>query len=140
MRIFIGNLPVDFTSVELRRLVFSTLMPGNTAQFLGNLFKKTYKIKRAAFEVIGGEQGYYETPFGVIFIEPDIVGHKLIERLDQFYFRETVLVAREFYVRAYSNDRRAINWRSQSWDSDERRWNDRRLGIIIPKVKSLLDN
>jgi len=140
MRIFIGNLPADFTSFELRKLACSTLMPGNTAQFLGNLFKKTYKVKRTAFEVIGAEQGYYETPFGVIFIEPDLVGHKLIERLDQFYFRETVLVAREFYVRAYSNDRRAVNWRRQSWSKDERRMNDRRLGIVIPKAKSLLDN
>ena len=140
MRIFIGNLPVDFTSIDLRRLACSMLMPGNTAKFLGNLFKKTYKIKRTAFEVIGSEQGYYETPFGVIYIEPDSVGQKLVEKLDQYYIRETVLVAREFYVRAYSNDRRAINWRSQSWDNDERRWTDRRLGIIIPKAKSVLDN
>ena len=140
MRIFIGNLPSDFTSFELRQLVFRTLMPGNTSQFLRNLFKKTYKIKRTAFEFIGGEQGYYETPFGVIFIEPDSVGQKLIERLDQYYFRETVLIAREFFVRAYSNDRRAVNWRRQSWNNDERRMNDRRLGIIIPKTKSLLDN
>jgi len=140
MRIFIGNLPAEFTSLELRGLVYRTLMPGNTAQFLGNLFKKTCKIKRTAFEVIGSEQGYYETPFGVIYIEPDSVGQKLIERLDKYYFRETVLVAREFYVRAYSNDRRAVNWRSRSWDSDERRWNDRRLGIIVPKAKSVLDS
>ena len=140
MRIFIGNLPADFTSTELRRLACNTLMPGNTAKFLGNLFKKTYKIKRIAFEVIGGKQGYYETPFGVIFIEPDLVGQKLIERLDQYYLRETVLVAREFYVRAYSNDRRSINWRRQSWSNDERRMRDRRLGIIIPKSKSILDN
>lgn len=135
MRVFIGNLPADFSSIELRKLACRILMSGNTADFLGGILKKSSNIKRAAFEVINSEQGYNETPFAVIFIEPDKLGHKLIQRLDRHFIRETVLVAREFHVRAYINDRRAVNWRSRSWDMEERRLNDRRIGIIHPNRK-----
>jgi len=135
MRVFIGNLPADFSSTELRKLACRILMSGNTVGFFGGILKKSSIIKRSAFEIINSEQGYNETPFAVIFIEPDKLGHKLIQRLDRYFIRETVLVAREFHVRAYINDRRAVNWRGRSWDNDERRLNDRRIGIIHPNRK-----
>ncbi len=137
MRVFIGNLPADFTSLELRKLVYNTLTTRNVVQLFRNILKKTHKIKRTAVELINEEQGYYEAPFGVVFIEPDIIGYKLIQCLDKHYIRGKVLVVREFYVRAYINDRRAVNWRRVPWDKNERRLVDRRLGVIAPKTNSI---
>jgi len=136
MRVFIGNLPADFTSLELRKLTYRVLTSAKTADFFSGILQKSNLIKRSAFEVINSEQGYNETPFAVIFIEPDKLGQKLIQRLHSYYIRESVLLAREFYVRAYINDRRAVNWRSRQWDAEERRLHERRIGIIHPHSQS----
>jgi hypothetical protein len=72
---------------------------------------------------------------GKVSIEPDALGERVIERLHDTQFRDSVLVVREFVTRINNNDRRALNWRMKNWDGGERRLRERRQPTVDMEKK-----
>ena len=64
--------------------------------------------------------------FGLVSIPSERNALKAIRRLNGKRLAGAVVTVREYVHRAYSNDRRAVNWRNRPWHSVERRRHDRR--------------
>ncbi|MCF6217519.1 MAG: hypothetical protein L3J62_03490 [Gammaproteobacteria bacterium] len=121
MQIFIGNIPKTRSSYELH-------------QFIKEIFKK----RRSAFKFWMRSPDYLsfnvidKTVDGDIYryaiahIEPSAIASESIELLDQQFFGGNPLDVREYRSRSYMNERRAIDWREQSWSGAERRSDERR--------------
>ncbi len=108
MDIFIGNLPLDTSAIELRKL-------------LGNIGKKPrYRIHKKVLK-----DGVVKC-FGQVAVEPKDVACALIEKLNGTLLRGYYLTARHFIERQYTNDRRAPLWSGTPWNGLDRRKSDRR--------------
>jgi hypothetical protein len=114
---------------ELRRMVERALLPQGL-QETAKHYLKGERVKRVQYEVFDKL-----TPFGIVrhgkaTIEPDLLAQRVIERLDNTPYRDTMLVVREFITRINNNDRRALTWRLKSWNNTERRLQDRRQPTV----------
>lgn len=138
MVIFIGNVPRKFGQYELRRLIERMLMPKGIRETTRQLFKLSERLKKAEYEVVDSEKRQGLTRYGKLRVEPEIVGRRLIDGLNNLHYKGNVLVAREFMVRAYSNDQRALGWRNKLWDGAERRGMDRRQAVLSPHTDEVL--
>jgi len=130
MQLFIGNLPRNVNAFELRRLVERVLLPQGFQETAKHYLLKKERLKRAEFEVFDKLTMFGIVRHGKATIEPELLAQRVIERLDNTRFRDTVLVVREFIVRINNNDRRALSWRMKSWDGAERRLRDRRQPTV----------
>ncbi len=113
MDVFIGKIPTTTTPNRLRTLCGKVVrLPGS-----------------ARVSVVRARDGIgNEVVFGRVSIEPDSVAKKLIRRLNGCRCGEQVLEVREFVHRSYSNERRALDWRSRPWPwADHRRGERRRF-------------
>ncbi len=129
MQLFIGNLPRNMNTFELRRIVERALLPQGI-QETAKHYLKGERVKRVQYEIFDKL-----TPFGIVrhakaTIEPDLLAQRVIERLDNTPYRDTMLVVREFVTRINNNDRRALTWRLKSWNNTERRLRDRRQPTV----------
>ncbi|WP_455211169.1 hypothetical protein [Kaarinaea lacus] len=130
MQLFVGNLPRNMNTFELRRIVERVLLPQGIQQTAKHFLLKRERVKRVQYEVFDKL-----TPFGIVrhgkvTIEPDALAQRVIERLDNTQYRDTVLVVREFVTRINNNDRRALTWRLKAWEDTERRLRDRRQPTV----------
>lgn len=130
MQLFIGNLPRNINSFELRRIVERALLPQGIQQTAKHFLLRRERLKRAQYDVFDKL-----TPFGIVrhgkvTIEPDLLAQRVLERLDNTQFRDSVLIVREFVTRINNNDRRALTWRLKSWEKTERRLRERRQPTV----------
>lgn len=138
MIIFIGNVPQKFGQYELRRLIERMLMPKGIRATTRHLFKWSERLKKAEYEVIDAEKQNSLSHYGKLRVEPEIVGQRLIDGLNNLHYKGNILVAREFVVRAYSNDHRALGWRDKMWGGSERREIDRRKSVLSANATEIL--
>lgn len=136
MQLFIGNLPRNLNTFELRRLVERALLPQGIQETTKHFLFRSERLKRAEYEVFDKLTFYGIMRHGKANIEPDVLAERVIERLDGAPFRDNQLVVREFVVRINNNDRRALTWRMKSWRGDERRLRERRQPTVDLEKKS----
>lgn len=110
MDIFVGNLPLSVTVVELRRLFGKA---GATARY--RIVQKQYA---------DGTTRCY----GRAMIEPDESARILIGSLDRALLHGRPLEVRRFVQRNLANERRAPMWRGRPWHGLDRRKGERRNG------------
>lgn len=110
MEIYVGNLSPKSTLTGLRR------------------FFKGYARKARMAIVEKPHDDGSKSRYGLVEIEQDKLARKAIQKLDLKELDGRRLILREYVHRAYSNDRRALNWRDKPWDGAERRRKDRRRG------------
>jgi len=130
MQLFIGNLPRNMSTFELRRIVERALLPQGLQETAKHYLLRGERLKRVQYEVFDKL-----TPFGIVrhgkaTIEPDLLAQRVIERLNDTAYRDTNLVVREFVTRINNNDRRALTWRLKLWDDTERRLRERRQPTV----------
>jgi RNA recognition motif-containing protein len=107
MEIFVGNLSSHVTERELQRF------------FKGYDKQATFQV----FKLICNDGALY---YGLVDIEPEKVALKAVRKLKNRLLEGRHVILREFQYRAGNNDRRALNWRTMTWDKVERRLNERR--------------
>ena len=130
MYIFIGNLPRAFSEFELRRLVERVLMPRGIKESARQVLFQSDRVKRLEFTVFDKISDAGIVRHGQVLIEPDSMGKRVLQRLDNFDCRGQMLSVREFTIRAYHNDRRDLAWRKKQWHGAERRLSERRQPTI----------
>ena len=108
MEIFIGNLPLDTSVVDLRRLFGDA---GSRARY--RIYKKTLR------------DGTVKC-YGQAIVEPDDVADSLIGRLNNSVLQENCLEVRPYKQRSHVNDRRGPLWSGVPWTGLDRRKADRR--------------
>ena len=108
MQIYIGNLSAETTSMDLAQV------------FMG--YGEDYPSFSFKYYQRGNKRFY----FALTSIEPESLARKVIGRRNMKRIKGRSIVLHAYKDRALSNERRALNWRSQTWDADERRKTDRR--------------
>ena len=106
MDIYIGNLPKQLNSSQLRKIVSYALLPNSFRELMERVFKRTGRIQHGDFEVIDTQQGDQTVRFAHAVIEPDQVARRVVKRLDHLTLQGSSLRAREYMPRDPANDRR----------------------------------
>lgn len=122
MEIFIGNIPENVTSYELRRFVDEIF----ENRSMGLQFWKKRSPEQLSFKIVNKHIEGHIYHYAIANIGPSEMGPECIELLDQQLFNNVPLEVREYYSRSYMNERRATNWRNRPWGDVERRQVDRR--------------
>jgi len=107
MIVFIGNLPAEVTANDL--VAIAQLADGTPVRICKKL---------------DGNGGWYR--YGLVHLNSERGGRKLIRLLHGAGMRGNSLVAREFGQRYVSNERRRLDWRRVPWHGAERRQGERR--------------
>lgn len=113
MDVFVGNLPGTITLADMERL-----MRPFDGKVQVKLEQKQYK-----------EGGV--VCFGVCAFSSERLARKAIKKLDGTLLFGRTLSVREYLYRSYSNERRALGWRTRPWDGEERRGGERRNGTAL---------
>ncbi|HEB57944.1 MAG TPA: hypothetical protein ENJ01_01865 [Gammaproteobacteria bacterium] len=108
MDIFVGNFPHNATMRDLA-LLFQDYADEADFRIVENRREGTPPLR-----------------YGLVRIVSDRVAHKALRKLNGKTLLGQPVTLREFVYRAYSNDRRAVGWRSMAWSGVERRHRDRR--------------
>ena len=116
MRIYIGNLSSEITSIDLAKF-FSGF--GKQLRFE---FK--YYVK--------GEKRFY---YASTSIEHRKSAEKAIKRRNLKRINNRVVMVRAYKERGIFNERRALNWREKIWEAEERRVTERRTTQYSKIVK-----
>lgn len=110
MNLFIGNLPINATEVDLCAVLRLSKTDSNRRL---RIFKKPARDGRTR-------------RFGLLYLDSGKDLQKLLERNRSAELHGQRLEVREFVPRAVGNERRAVNWRQREWSNPERRFNERR--------------
>lgn len=116
MELFIGNLDLETTELQLR-----TLFKG---------FNKQATFRIVSLEEIEGEEYFI---YGMVTIESKRLAKKAIKKLNFKKLNGRLVIIREFHYRACQNDKRALNWRMKQWQEKERRARERRKNRKVTK-------
>ncbi len=130
MELFIGNIPKDVTSYELRRFVNGIFEQNRK----GMLFWRKKMPDSMSFKIIEKQTASEIYHYAIATISPLEVAEECIELLDKQFFRGEPLEVREYVRRSYMNERRAVNWRNIPWEGEERRMGDRRQNALSSNV------
>ncbi len=122
MEIFIGNIPENITSYELRR--FTDEIFENRS--VGLQFWRKKSPKQLSFKIVNKHVEGHLYHYAIANVGPSEMGPEFIELLNQQLFNNIPLEVREYYSRSYMNEQRATNWRERPWSDVERRQTDRR--------------
>ncbi len=122
MEVFIGNIPENITSYELRRFVDEIF----ENRSVGLQFWKKRSPQQLSFKIVNKHVEGHLYHYAIANVGPSEMGPEFIELLDQQLFNNVPLDVREYYSRSYMNERRATNWRDRPWSDIERRQADRR--------------
>lgn len=106
MDIYIGNLPSQVDSSELKKLVNTVLLPNSLREFIERLLTSNNRISFSEFDVIENKMGDTSTRFAHAVIMPDNVARQALKRLDHLTLKGMSLRVREYTVRSETNDRR----------------------------------
>lgn len=110
MNLFIGNLPINATELDLCQMLRLSKTGSNRRL---RIFKKSARDGRMR-------------RFGLLYLESGRDMQKLLERNRAAELHGQRLEVREFMARAVGNERRAVNWRQREWSNPERRLSERR--------------
>lgn len=106
MDIYIGNLPEQLDSSQLRKIVSNVLSPNNFPELMGRLLKRRGRIEQGEIQVIDQQQGDHVVRYAHAVIKPDQVARRVVQRLDHLTLEGAALRAREYVYRDPANDRR----------------------------------
>lgn len=130
MDIYIGNLPNQVNSSDLRKVVNSVLLPNSFRELVQQLVNKKDRVTLSEFDVIENQVGNSTSKFAHGVIMPDSAARRLLMRMDHLTFQGKSLRVREYAPRDRSNDRRRKGRQNlYSVKIYNRRLADRRLGI-----------
>lgn len=109
------------------KILIANLPPRITEQELLDLLKPYHKRDGLHLRIVDqacddGIHHYY----AVADIHHERLAAKAIKKLHGKMLRSSELRLREFQHRNYSNERRALGWRNQTWNARERRLQERR--------------
>ena len=110
MEVFVGNLAGSVSLLDLNKLFKDFRHPPI------QLVEKKQADGRAL-------------RYAVVDFEAPRLAQKAIKKLSGFFLHERSLVLHEFVHRSYTNERRAIDWRTRPWDGPERRRSERRKPV-----------
>lgn len=127
MEIFIGNLPVNTSAYELRRL-FNQAIDKMSGGFLP--WKKPHP-GQIAIQIVEKGSAAGRIRYGHAVIEPETIARHCIQTLNHHFLNGQPLTVREYFQRSYMNERRALDWREKPWHGPERRADDRRYNQAV---------
>lgn len=127
MELFIGNIPSDITSHELRRFVNEVL----DNRKVGLQFWKKKQPNSMSFKIIEKQVAGASYHYAIAAIEPLISARECSELLHNQLLNGKPLNVREYHSRSYMNERRTINWRERPWGGVERRQGERRHRMLL---------
>lgn len=130
MDIYIGNLPNQVNSSDLKKVVNAVLLPHSFRELVQQLVNKKGRVTLSEFDVIENQMGDSATKFAHGVIMPDSAARRLLSRMDHLTFQGKSLRVREYAQRDKSNDRRRKAGQNlYAVTIYNRRLRDRRLGL-----------
>jgi hypothetical protein len=127
--IYIGNLPNQINSSDLKKVVNAVLLPNSFRELVQQLVNKKDRITLSEFDVIENKMGDSVTKFAHGVITPDTAARRLLGRMDHLTFQGKSLRVREYAQRDKCNDRRRKAGQNlYAVTIYNRRLGDRRLG------------
>jgi hypothetical protein len=130
MDIYIGNLPSQVDSSELKKVVNAVMFPANFKELVHHLISRNDRITFSEFDVIENRMGEQSTRFAHAVIMPEHAARLALKRLDHLTLKGSSLRAREYAVRNIENDRRSKGVHNlYAVSSYNRRIRDRRLPV-----------
>jgi len=106
MEIYIGNLPSQIDSNELKRVVSTVLLPNSFRELLRQLMDRKCRPSFGEIDVIEKQRGDLKTRYAHAVIMPDQVARELLRRMDHLTYQGKSLRVREYATRNNTNDRR----------------------------------
>lgn len=106
MDIYIGNLPNQVNSSDLKKVINTVLLPNNFRELLGLLINRKERVSFSEIDVIENHMGDQTTRFAHAVVIPDRAAMRLLKRMDHLTFKGKSLRVREYTERNDSNDRR----------------------------------
>ncbi|MEW5754954.1 MAG: hypothetical protein AB1810_01490 [Pseudomonadota bacterium] len=127
MDIFIGNLPPQATTYDLRMLINRALSGTRRGRFFT---RKPPQAEKIALQIVENSGMKSPRRFGHAVIEPDQLGVQCMMRLRGARLYGNLLSIHKYRERASMNERRALSWRRRQWASEERRLSERRARLV----------
>jgi hypothetical protein len=106
MDIYIGNLPEQFNSSQLKKIIRYALFPTSIRGIIQRWLKGKDRIEHSDLEVIDDDRGSHSVRYAHAVIEPDRLARRVVQRLDHLAIEGSSLSAREYVRRSPANDRR----------------------------------
>lgn len=116
-------------------IIFLRRIPGNTKKheiidfinpiLKGGLFQKSGHIEQIKILVLKNTQNNILEFHGLVTIDSEQVGKRIIKKLNRKYFKDKPIAVREYHHRTWHNDPR-INMHEQNEELVNRRRSDRR--------------
>lgn len=125
MKILFRNIPEDTKPEELARFV----SPFLKTSFI-NPFKAKGEMIRHAIVAQTDRDNNVICHHGLITIEPDAAGARLLKRIRRIPFKGRKIIIREFVDRTWENDRRNYESKRKIHPLNERRRTDRRQHVL----------
>lgn len=113
MEVFVGNLPHAATQSDVLRL----LLP----------FDREVRVVMHEHPLREGGTSHY----AIASFSTEKAALKAIKKLAGKEVQGMGLEVHEYEHRSYNNERRALGWRNQTWDGEERRQQERRAGTTV---------
>ena len=106
MDIYIGNLPRQINSSDLKKVINTVLLPNNFRELIRLLVNKKDRVTFSEFDVKENQVGDDDSRFAHGVIMPDSAARRLLQRMDHLSYQGKSLRVREYTLRDRSNDRR----------------------------------
>ena len=106
MEIYIGNLPRQINSSDLKKVVNAVLLPNNFRELVQQLVNKKDRVTFSEIDVLENRLGDDTTRFAHAVIMPDSAARRLLQRMDHLSYQGKSLRVREYTPREASNERR----------------------------------
>lgn len=106
MDIYIGNLPNEINSSDLKKVVNAVLLPNNFKELMRHLFNRTERVSLSEIDVIENRAGDNTTRFAHAVVVPEQAALRLLKRMDHLTFNGKSLRVRQYTKRNNANDRR----------------------------------
>lgn len=106
MDIYIGNLPTQTNSSDLKKVVNTVLLPNNFKELVQLVISRKERVSFSEIDVIENHMGDQITRFAHAVIMPDCAARRLLKRMDHLTFNGSSLRVREYTERSDENDRR----------------------------------
>lgn len=106
MDIYIGNLPSEISSTDLKKVVRSVLLPNNFRELVRQLVDRNERVSFSEIDVIENRMGEQSTHFAHAVVMPERAALRLLKRMDHLTFNGKSLRVRQYTKRNEANDRR----------------------------------
>jgi len=106
VEIYIGNLPRQINSSDLKKVVNTVLLPNNFRELVQQLVNKKDRVTFSEIDVLENREGDDTTRFAHAVIMPDSAARRLLQRMDHLSYQGKSLRVREYTPRDAANERR----------------------------------